>query len=164
MLYYSTFFKLNVPETAIQSYTEPLLGFVGRRVHARGFVNLLTTFGVGKAYRTITVRYILVDADTSYNILIRCCTLNQLGTVVSTPRMAMKFPASNGDIITVKADPKEARQCYMQSLKISPYSVKTREEQATQTEELEAPLAKCNHVELTARLAEAGGVSGWMRE
>jgi len=102
-------------------------------------MDLLTTFGVGQAYRTLTVRYILVDADTSYNVLIGRRTLNQLEAIVSTSHMAMKFPAPNGTIITVKVDPNEARQCYMQSLKVNPYSLKGREEQAIQTEEVHAP-------------------------
>lgn len=111
-------------------------------------MDLLTTFEVGQAYKTLMVRYILVDADTSYNLLIGRCTLNQLGAVVSTPHMAMKFAALNGTIITIKADPKEAQQCYMYSLKITPYSLKTIEERATQIEELETPLAECNNVVL----------------
>jgi len=127
-----------------------MLGFLGQQVHARGFVDLLTTFGAGPAYRTLNVRYILVEADTSYNVLIGRCTLNQLGAVVSTPHMAMKFPAPDGTIVTVKADPKEAQQCYVQSLKVSPYSLKTIGERATQTEELQTPVAECNQVEQSA--------------
>jgi len=113
MLYWLTFLKLNVPESAIQAYSEPLLSFAGQKVRSRGFVDLLTTFGIGQSYRTLMVRYILVDADTSYNVLIGRRTLNQLGAIVSTPHMAMKFSASNEMMITVKADPKEARQCYI---------------------------------------------------
>jgi len=113
ILYWLTFLKLNVPESAIQAYSEPLLSFAGQKVRSRGFVDLLTTFGIGQSYRTLMVRYILVDADTSYNVLIGRRTLNQLGAIVSTPHMAMKFSASNEMMITVKADPKEARQCYI---------------------------------------------------
>jgi len=69
-------------------------------------------------------------------VLIGRQTLNQLGAVVSTPHMAMKFPTLNGTLITVKVDPNEAKQCYMQSLKINPYSLKAVGEQATQTEEM----------------------------
>jgi len=68
---------------------------------------------MGQSYLTLTVCYILVEAETSYNVLIGQQTLNQLGAVVSTPHMAMKFPTSNEIIITVKADPKKARQCYL---------------------------------------------------
>jgi len=53
--------------------------------------------------------------------------------------MNMKFPGPNGAIITVKADPKEVRQCYMHSLKVSPYTLKAVEELVTQTEELQTP-------------------------
>jgi len=120
VLYWSTFLKLNIPKTAVQSYTELLLGFAGQRVHATGFVDLLTTFEAGQAYKTLVVRYILIYADTSYNVLIGRHTLNQLGAIVSTPHMAMKFSAPNGTIITVKAtDLKETRQCYVKSLKVT---------------------------------------------
>jgi len=123
--------KLNIPVSVVQSYVEPLLGFAGQRVQARGYVDLLTTFGAGQTYKTLVVRYILVDADTSYNVLIGRRTLNQLGTVVSTPHMAMKFPAPDGTIITVKADPKEAWLCYVKSLKVTSYSLKIVTERET---------------------------------
>jgi len=125
VLYWSTFKKLKIPESCIQTYSEPLLGFAGQKVHSRGFIDFLTSFGRGQTYRTLTVRYILVNADTAYNVLIGRKTLNQLGAIVSTLHMAMKFSASNGEIITVKADPKEARQCYMQSLRVVPYTLRT---------------------------------------
>jgi len=149
VLYWSTFIKLKIPESAIQAYSEPLLGFTGQKVHFRGFIDLLTTFGRGQSYRTLTVRYILVDADTTYNVLIRQRTLNRLGAVVSTPHMAMKFPATNGEIITIKADPKEARQCYMQSLRVTPYTLRTTVEgQATQTKSV----AKSSHQQPNATM------------
>jgi len=56
--------------------------------------------------------------------------------------MAMKFPATNEEIITVKADPKEARQCYMQSLKVIPYTLRTTVEgQAAQTVAKPSPMS-----------------------
>jgi len=109
VMYWSTFLKLNVPEKDVRLYTEPLLGFAGQQVHARGYVDLLTTFGAGPVYRTLNVWYILIEADTSYNVLIGRRTLNQLGAIVSTLHMAMKFPAPDGTIVTVRADQKEAR-------------------------------------------------------
>ena len=149
VLYWSTFKKLKIPESSIQAYSEPLLGFARHKVHSRGFIDLLTTFGRGQAYRTLTARYILVDAETTYNVLIGRRTLNQLGAIVSTPHMAMKFPASNGEIITVKAYPKEARQCYMQSLRVVPYTLRTTMEgQAAQAEGKPSPeTTECNNVE-----------------
>lgn len=118
-------------ETTIRSYPKPLVGFMCQRVHAREYVDLLTTFNMGQSYRTLMVHYILVEADTPYNVLIGRQTLNHLGAVVSTLHITMKFLALNGLIITRKVDPKKVRQCYMQSLKVNPYSLKTVGERAT---------------------------------
>jgi len=64
-----------------------------------------------------------VDADTSYKIIIGKRTLNRLVAAVSTPHMAMKFLDEMRGIITIKAEPKVARECYGQSLRVAPYSV-----------------------------------------
>jgi len=79
---------------------------------------------MGKSYKTLTIRYILIEAETSYNVIIRRKIVNRIGVVVYTPHMAMKFPIEEGTIIIVKANPKEVRLCYIQSLKVAPYSVK----------------------------------------
>ena len=54
----------------MQPYLGPLLGFAGERIEARGYIDLMTTFGQGKLSRTLNVRYLIVDADTSYFALI----------------------------------------------------------------------------------------------
>jgi len=104
ILYWSTFQKLNLPDSLVMSNSEPLVEFTGKQVQTRGCVDLLTTFGTGPAYRTLTVRYILVEADLPYNAIIGRRTLNELGAVVSVYHMAMKFPAEDDTIITLKAD------------------------------------------------------------
>nr|KYP41405.1 hypothetical protein KK1_037239 [Cajanus cajan] len=104
VLYWPTFLRLDIPYSLIQPHTEPLVGFSGERVHTRGYVDLLTTFGTPPDSRRIMVRYLLVEAKTSYNIIIGRPTLNQLGAVVSTPHLSMKFPGSNGRIISVRAN------------------------------------------------------------
>ena len=76
------------------------------RVETRGYVDFMTTFGQGKLARSLTIRYLLVDADTSYFALIGKKTLNKLQAIVSTPHLTMKFPTSTWETITVKADQK----------------------------------------------------------
>ena len=81
----------------------------------------MTTFSQGKLSRSFIIRYLLVDADTSYFALIGRKTLNELGAIVSTPHLKMKFHALTKEIITIKVDQKQARQCYVKSLKVAPY-------------------------------------------
>lgn len=61
----------------------------------------MTTFGQGKLSRTLTIRYLIVDADTLYFALIGRKTLNELGIVVSTPHLKMKFLTLTGEIVMV---------------------------------------------------------------
>ena len=108
------------PDT-VQPHYGPLLGIVGERVETRGCVDLMTTFGQGRLSRSFTVRFLNVDADTFYFALISWKMLSELGAIVSTPHLKMKFPTLTGEIVTVKADQKQARQCYDESLKVAPH-------------------------------------------
>jgi len=82
---------------------------------------LYTTFGEEDGlHKTINVRDLLVNAQTSYNILLGCPSINRLKAIVSTPHLAMKFPSANNDIATIHVDQKIARECYVASLKSEP--------------------------------------------
>jgi len=65
----------------------------------------------------MNVRYIVVNASSSYNLLLRRPSLNKLGAVVSTRHMKMKLPSLDGGVIIIKPDQKKARKCYESSLK-----------------------------------------------
>lgn len=78
ILYVSTFEKLDVPYNFIKPHEKPLIGFAGEQVHTKGCVDLLTNFGLGKLSRSLTIPYISVDVDNSYNALLANPTLNVL--------------------------------------------------------------------------------------
>jgi len=63
------------------------------------------------------MRFLIVDAPKSYNVLLSRPSLNTLGIVVSTPHLAMKFSSPSGDILTIHGDQRLARECYMASLR-----------------------------------------------
>jgi len=90
-------------------------------VETRGYMELMTTFSQGKFSRSFTIRYLIVDENSSYFALINWKTLNELKAIVSTPHLKMKFPTLTGEIVTIKVDQKQVRQCYAQSLKVVPY-------------------------------------------
>nr|KYP33532.1 Gypsy retrotransposon integrase-like protein 1 [Cajanus cajan] len=120
ILYWKTFERLGILEQELTPYDEPLVGFSGERVDTRGTIDLYTYFGEEQYRRRIKVRYVVVHANTSYNILLGRPSLNKLRAIVSTPHLAMKFPSEEGTIITLHADQKTARECYFASLKVPP--------------------------------------------
>ncbi|XP_014490794.1 uncharacterized protein LOC106753490 [Vigna radiata var. radiata] len=113
---------------AITPFHEQTVGFAGERVDTRGYLDLRTLLGIGDKSREIRVRFILVEANTSYNALLGRPCLNAFGAIVSTPHLAMKFPSECGEICTVRADQKTARQCYIASLKATTYRKERRPE------------------------------------
>ncbi|XP_068498673.1 uncharacterized protein [Phaseolus vulgaris] len=120
ILYWETFKKMQISEVEIQPYNEQIVGFSGERVDTRGYIDLFTTFGDDYLSKTINIRYLLVNVNTSYNILLGRPSINRLKAIVLTPHLAMKFPSVNGDIATVHVDQKTARECYVASLKVEP--------------------------------------------
>lgn len=64
------------------------------------------------------VRFLLLEANTPYNVLIGRSCLNSFGAIVSSPHLTMKYPSDKGTIYTVRADQKVARECYVTGLKV----------------------------------------------
>ena len=85
ILYLKTFQRLEVSSDTVHPHASPLLDFASGRVEAKGYMNLMTTFGQGKLSRSFTIRYLLVDAATSDFGLVSRKTFNELGAIVSMP-------------------------------------------------------------------------------
>ncbi|XP_020227232.1 uncharacterized protein LOC109808591 [Cajanus cajan] len=121
ILYWNTFKQLGISEKELIPYDDPLVGFAGERVSTKGYIKLFTRFCFDQQEsREIQIKYIVVNANTSYNILLGQPSLNMLGAIVSTPHLAMKFPFDKGKIVTIHADQKAARECYYAILRVAP--------------------------------------------
>lgn len=79
---------------------------------------MLTTFGEPPLARTITVKFLVINAEASYNMLIGRPSLNMLGAIVSTPHLTLKFLSPSREIVSIRADQRVARQCYLDILKV----------------------------------------------
>ena len=117
MMFWSTFNSLQLSPDQLRSYNGCLIGFVGDQVEVLGYIELMTTFFYGTSSRTISIRYNVVNAFSTYNLLLGRPSLNRLGAVASMKHMVMKLPSSEGGIITIGFDQKTARKCYESSLK-----------------------------------------------
>jgi len=76
------------------------------------------TFTDGTTSCTANIRYLVVNAPSTYNILWCILDLNMIEVMVSTRHMKMKLPSLEGTVITIKSDQKEAKKCYENSLKM----------------------------------------------
>ncbi|XP_017423558.2 uncharacterized protein LOC108332762 [Vigna angularis] len=121
ILYWTTFLKMDLSEDLIAPFNEQIVGFVGERVDTRGYLDLRTRLGTGREARELRVRFLLVEANTSYNALVGRPCLNAFGGIVSTRHLAMKLPTERGTVCTVRADQRTTRQCYVAGLKVTPF-------------------------------------------
>ena len=117
VMIWSTFNSLQLSPDQLKSYDGCLFGFAGDQVEVQGYIELRTTFFYGTSARTINVRYIVVNASSTYNLLLGRPSLNRLGAVASTRHMKMRLPSLDGGVITIKYDQKTTRKCYESSLK-----------------------------------------------
>lgn len=95
VLYWSMFQQLGIPESQIEPFLEPLINFVGETTDTIGYAHLLTTFKDKKVSKSIMIKYLIANVCTSYN------ALDELGAIISTPHLTMKFSSENGRIIVV---------------------------------------------------------------
>jgi len=86
-------------------------------VEVRGHIELRMTFTDGTTSRTVSIKYLVVNAPSAYNILLGRPTLNRIRVVASTRHMKMKLSSLEGTVITIKSDQTEAKKCYENSLK-----------------------------------------------
>ena len=116
-MFWSTFNKLRLSPDLLRPYSGCLYGFADNQVGVRDYLELRTTFTDGAASRTESIRYLVVNANSAYNILLGRPTLNRLRAVASTRHMKMKLPDLSGKVIVINSDQEEARKCYENSLK-----------------------------------------------
>ena len=128
VMFLTAFNQLHLSTDQLRPYIGCLYGFAGDEVEVRGHIELRITFTDGASSRTASIRYLVVNFPSAYNILLGRPALNRLGAVPSTRHMKMKLPSLGGVVITIKSDQKEAKRCYKNSLKTKRgvFSVTTR--------------------------------------
>ena len=81
-----------------------------------GSIQLVLTLGDPPCQATTTLRFLIVDAPSTYNILLSRPSLNAIRVIPSAYHMVIKFPTTNG-VGMVRGDQRVARECYLASIK-----------------------------------------------
>nr|XP_027123991.1 uncharacterized protein LOC113740648 [Coffea arabica] len=115
VMYLNTFENLKLTREHMTPVRTPLVRFGGHIVHPEGMVTLTVTVGHHPRCRTISVNFVVVKADSPYNLLLGRPTLNALRAVYSTYRLSFMFPTPAG-VAEVSSDVCAARECYLATL------------------------------------------------
>ena len=116
IIFASAFDKIGIGREKLELVNAHLRGFSKEIVLPLGSIQLVLTLGDPPYQATTVVRFLIVDAPSTYNILLGRPSLNAIRAIPSTYQMVIKFPTTNG-VGMVQGDQRVARECYSASMK-----------------------------------------------
>uniref|UniRef100_A0A803QI16 Uncharacterized protein n=1 Tax=Cannabis sativa TaxID=3483 RepID=A0A803QI16_CANSA len=118
ILYRSTFKQMGLSLMDLKSCTTPIYRFNGDLIHPLRMIELPLIMGERPEQVTVMSTFILVDCPIAFNLVFVRTSLYNIKSIMSTYRLAMKFPTLGG-VAMVKGEQKDARESYNTSLRIA---------------------------------------------
>ncbi|XP_012852335.1 PREDICTED: uncharacterized protein LOC105971944 [Erythranthe guttata] len=115
VIYYDCFRKMNM-DFELKYVETSLVGFLGESVRSVGEVCLPISLGMEPVRATRSVKFLVLDAPSTYNIILGRPSMNSFQAVVSTYHMKLKFPVLD-QIGEVRGDQETSRRCYYDALR-----------------------------------------------
>ena len=116
IIFASAFDKMGIGREKLEPVNAYLRGFSGERVLPLGSIQPVLSLGDPPCQATTTVRFLIVDAPSSYNMLLCRHSLNTIRANPSAYHMVIKFPTSNG-VGMVRGNQRVAKECYLTLMK-----------------------------------------------
>ncbi|XP_061365405.1 uncharacterized protein LOC133308736 [Gastrolobium bilobum] len=110
ILFWNAFQRMNLDEQDLKPCTTELDGFNGEPSPPKSYIDLKLTLGKKEAFRAGRVRFVVVDASSSYNVIIGRPTIHEWDVLVSTKHQALKMVGSKNEVITIRGDQKKSRE------------------------------------------------------
>ena len=116
IIFSSTFDRMGIGREKLEPVSTHLQAFSGEKVLPLGSIQLVLTLGDPSCQATTTVKFLIVDAPSAYNMLLGKPSLNAIKAIPSAYHMMIKFPATSG-VGMIQGDQRVARECYSASMK-----------------------------------------------
>ena len=116
IIFVSAFNKMGIGREKLKPVNTHLQGFSGEKVLPLGSIQLVLTLGDPPCQATTAVRFLIVDAPSTYNILLGRPFLKAIRVIPSAYHMVIKFPTTNG-VRMVRGNQLISRECYSTSMK-----------------------------------------------
>ena len=96
IIFASAFDKIGIRREKLEPASTHLRGFSEEKVLPLGSIQLVLILGDPPCQATTTVRFLIVDAPSAYNVLLGRPSLNAITAIPSAYHMVIKFPTTNG--------------------------------------------------------------------
>ncbi|XP_073137061.1 uncharacterized protein [Henckelia pumila] len=115
VIFQEAFEQMDLQGCEIHPVKTSLYGFAGHNVRPRGEVWLPITLGSGDIKKTVMALFTVVEAPSSYNIILGRPSLNDFMAVATAYHQKIKFPVEN-QVGEVKGDQHSSRRCYADTI------------------------------------------------
>ena len=92
---------MKISESNLNPYYGDLMAFSREQINVLGVIELWTTFRIEPNIKITNVRYLVIDSQAPYHMILGRPSLNTLGAIVSTLHLALKFPISPTEVRVV---------------------------------------------------------------
>ena len=92
IIFASAFDKMGIGREKLEPVSTHLRGFSGEKLLPLGSIQLVLTLRDPTCQATTTVRFLIVDAPSAYNVLLGKPSLNAIMVIPSAYQMVIKFP------------------------------------------------------------------------
>ena len=116
IIFASAFNQMGIGREKLEPVNAYLCGFSGERVLPLWSIQLVLTLGDPPCQATTTVRFLILDAPSAYNMLLGRPSLNAIRVIPFAYHMVIKFPTANG-VGMVRGNQHMAREYYSASMK-----------------------------------------------
>ena len=96
IIFASAFDKMGIGREKLEPVSTHLRGFSGEKVLPLGSIQLVLTLGDPLCQATTTVKFLIVDAPSAYNVFLGRPCLNAIKAIPSAYPKVIKFPTTNG--------------------------------------------------------------------
>ncbi|XP_073136825.1 uncharacterized protein [Henckelia pumila] len=117
VIFQDAFEQMDLRGCEVNPVKTSLYGFAGHTIRPKGEVRLPITLGSGDTKKTVMALFTVVEAPSSYNIILGRPALNAFRAVASAYHQKIKFPV--GDRVgEVKGDQHSSRWCYADTIRV----------------------------------------------
>ncbi|XP_072061978.1 uncharacterized protein [Arachis hypogaea] len=118
IMFRNVFDTLGLRDTDLQTHQHGVVGLGDHFIKPDGIITLPISLGQGQGRRTVMAEFVILRDSTAHNIIMGRKTINDLGGVISTRMLVMKFITEEGSVRSVRGDLEMAVACNNASLSL----------------------------------------------
>ncbi|XP_016195723.1 uncharacterized protein LOC107636745 [Arachis ipaensis] len=118
IMFHNMFDALGLRDADLKTHQHGVVGLGNHFIKPDGIISLPTSVGQGQGRRTVMAEFVILRDSTAYNIILGRKTINDLGAVISTKMLLMKFITEKGSIGSVRGDLETEVACDNASLSL----------------------------------------------